>query len=279
MIPRTTTILAAALLFPACSPLDLINGSVDDDEIVIHADIAYGDHSRQSLNVYVPGGSAADERKVVVFFYGGRWQNGSKADYLFVGDALADAGIVTVIPDHRLYPEVRFPEFVEDSADAVRWVRTHIDEYGGDPDEIYLAGHSSGAYLATLLGLDESRLEPTGIRGVVGISGPYDFLPFYSEELADTFAGASNELATQPISFVDGDEPPMLLITGEDDDTVDPGNTRRLAERIRERGGRVQTRIYPDTGHYMIVAAIARPLRSFAPTLDDLLGFVASGAR
>ncbi len=275
---RTTTLFAVALIAAACSPLALINGSVDGGETRIHEDIAYGDHPRQSLNVYVPGDGAANARKVVVFFYGGRWQSGSKTDYLFVGDALTDAGLVAVIPDHRLYPEVRFPAFVDDAADAVRWVRANIADYGGDPDAIYLAGHSSGAHLATLIGLDESRLDPTGIRGVIGISGPYDFLPFYNEELADTFAGADNELDTQPIHYVDGDEPPLLLITGEDDHTVDPGNTRRLAARIRERGGDVSTRFYPDTGHYMIIAAIARPLHAFAPTLDDLLEFVAPAA-
>lgn len=269
-------IFACAWLVSACSPLDLINGSVDGDEVVVHADHAYGDHPRQQLNVYVPGGGDVRDRKVVVFFYGGRWQSGSKDDYLFVGDALASAGLVAVIPDHRLYPEVRFPAFANDAADAVRWVRKHIGDFGGDPDAIYLAGHSSGAHLATLIGLDESRLDRSGIRGIVGISGPYDFLPFYNDELADTFAGPHSELDTQPISYVDGDEPPLLLITGEDDHTVDPGNTRRLAARVRERGGDVRTRFYPDTGHYIIVAALARPLRSFAPTLDDLLDFVSS---
>ncbi len=273
-IPRSAA-LGLVLLLAACSPLDLVNGVSGNDDAVVHADLAYGEHARQRLNVYTPARPGATLRKVVVFFYGGRWQDGSKDDYLFVGEALAEAGLVAVIPDHRLYPEVRFPAFVDDAANAVRWVRAHIADYGGDPARIYLAGHSSGAHIATLVGLDQDRLEPDGLRGIVGISGPYDFLPFYNDEIADIFAGTEDERTTQPIHYVDGDEPALLLISGEDDRTVDPGNTRRLAARVRERGGEVDTRFYPDTGHYMIIGAIAGPLNGFAPTLKDLLDFVA----
>jgi acetyl esterase/lipase len=216
--------------------------------------------------------------KVVVFFYGGRWQSGSRENYLFVAEALADAGIITVIPDYTLYPEVRYPAFVEDGAMAVQWVLHNIARFGGDPDSIYLAGHSSGAYIAAMLALDERFLETGIVKGTVGIAGPYDFLPLGSGDLRRIFGTADDLSETQPINHVDGDEAPFLLITGESDRVVDPGNSLRLAARIREHGGRVRTALYPHTGHRLVVGSLSRPLRGLAPTLRDMLSFLdASG--
>ncbi|MGZ4658530.1 MAG: alpha/beta hydrolase family protein, partial [Blastococcus sp.] len=74
---------------------------------------------------------------------------------------------------------------------------------------------------------------------------------------------------------VDGTAPPMLLVTGLDDKTVSPGNVTRLAERIREKGGNVETRSYPSIGHIMLIGAVAQPLRFLAPVLDDFAVFLA----
>lgn len=161
----------------------------------------------------------------------------------------------------------------------MRWVRDNIRDYGGDPQRIYLLGHSAGAHVAAMLNLNDAYLEPGTVRGMVGLAGPYDFLPLEDPILKIIF-GQEPERPhtslghTQPINYVDGDKPPMLLLAGEDDTTVSPGNTRRLAARVRERGGQARAILYPDVDHVEIVAALARPLRGWAPTLEDVTWFV-----
>jgi acetyl esterase/lipase len=238
---------------------------------------SYGPDPRQALDVYRPAGS--EPAPIVVFFYGGRWQEGRRADYAFVGQALAARGIVAVVPDYRHYPQVRFPGFIEDAAQAVAWTRTHALQIGGDPRRIYLAGHSAGAHLAALLGTDARYLravglQPRDLRGVVGIAGPYDFLPLTDPRLQRIFAPRENWPASQPVNFVDGDEPPFLLLHGAEDRVVWPRNSARLAARLQAAGVAVEQRVYPDLGHARILLAIRFP--RLAPTLDDLVDFVRS---
>lgn len=216
----------------------------------------------------------------IVFFYGGDWQSGLKEDYLFVGEAFASKGYVTVIPDYRLYPEVRYPAFLEDGAAAVAWVRANTGRLEVQDGPIYLVGHSAGAYIAAMLTLDPRWLSQSGdsvcdtVAATVGLAGPYDFLPLTDAALKDIFGPKESRARTQPINHVDGSAPPMLLTSGRDDTTVRPGNTGRLAERIRRAGGTVGVRYYDDIGHVALVASLAEPLRVLAPTLDDVDRFL-----
>ncbi len=262
-----------------CSPLPFLNAVIPTDGYGITRGLTYGDDPRQHLDIYVPHGLDRPA-KVVVFFYGGRWQFGSREDYLFAAQALVSQGLVTVVPDYRLYPQVRFPGFVEDGAQAVKWVKTHIAEYGGDPDQVYLMGHSAGAHIAALLALDPRYLEHDAVRGLIGLAGPYDFLPLTSDDLKQIFSASvdkdegGNLAKSQPINFADATDPPALLLTGRDDTTVDPGNSLRLAQKIRDLGGEARVKLYPDLGHAGIVGALAAPLRHWAPILEDAVGFI-----
>jgi len=217
---------------------------------------------------------------VVIFFYGGGWESGSKDDYLFVGQGLAANGFVVVIADYPLYPEVRYPAFLQDSAEAVRWTADHAAGLGGDKRRIYIVGHSAGAYIAAMLVLDREWLGAVGldprrdIRAMVGLAGPYHFLPLHSNTLKDIFGPESRRPLTQPIHYVDGDAPPMLLVTGDADKTADPGNSARLAQRILEKGGVVVQKRYAGISHIPLVGALAPPLHFLAPTLDDTLQFI-----
>lgn len=263
-----------------CSPLPFLNAVIPTDGYRVIRNLPYAEEPRQHLDVYLPTAPAHHPARVVVFFYGGRWQFGSREDYLFAAQALVSRGLVVVIPDYRLYPQVRFPGFVEDGARAVEWVKAHISAYGGDPDRIYLMGHSAGAHIAALLALDSRYLERGTVRGLVGLAGPYDFLPLESEDLKQVFNAPPDEsehgiLAdTQPITFADGADPPVLLLTGRDDTTVDPGNSLRLARKLQELGGEARVTSYPDLGHAGIVGALAAPLRHWAPVLEDSVGFI-----
>jgi acetyl esterase/lipase len=269
------TILLAGTVASGCSPAQLVNALVPHDDFRLAADRAYGDLPRQKLDVYTP--IKADRRTpIVIFFYGGNWQTGSKRDYLFVGEALASRGFIAVIPDYRLYPEVRYPAFLEDAAQAMAWTLRHVDQFGGDPNRVHLMGHSAGAYIATMLAVDTRWLgsDRARIASAVGLAGPYDFLPLTDPVLQVIFGTEADLSRTQPITFADGSAPPLLLISGLDDTTVRPANSMRLAARIREHGGAAMEKYYPGVGHVALVGAIAAPLRFVAPTLRDVVGFL-----
>jgi acetyl esterase/lipase len=266
-----------ALLASACSPLILFDTIVPKDGGVSLAvrNAAFGPDPRQRVDVYAPRRPAAARLPIIVFFYGGSWNSGTKGGYSFVGRALAARGFVVAIPDYRLVPLVRYPGFLEDNAAAVRWVRAHAAGFGGDPDRLILAGHSAGGYDAAMLALDPRWLgaDRAAVRGLIGLAGPYDFLPFKEQVVRDAFQGAADPQSTQPIGFAGPGSPPALLATGGKDMTVRPSNSDALAAKLGKAGVPVERRIYPDVGHAGLITALARPLRGRAPVLDDLVAF------
>ena len=241
--------------------------------------IAYAAHSRHRLDICRPVGAAA--APVVVFFYGGAWRSGNKKLYRYVAKALARRGYVAVVPDYRIYPEVRYPEFLEDGAQVVRWVKDNVADFGGDPDKVFLKGHSAGAHIAAMLSLDARWLHKVGlnpgrdIAGLIGLAGPYDYMPLRDETLKVIFGGADRP-DTQPIFHVAPGAPPALLITGGRDRLVEPGNSLRLAARLVAAGNAATVKTYGRVGHYIIVAAIAPILREFVPVLRDVDAFIAT---
>ena len=263
----------------ALSPASVLNVLCLWGNYQVTGSVTYAPGPRHTLDIYAPsprqGGAP-----VVVFFYGGNWEAGDKSIYRFVGAALAAKGLVAIIPDYRIYPEVRFPSFIEDGALAVRWARDHVAEFGGNPARIVLMGHSAGAQIAAMLAFDRRWLAAVGLesrrdlKGFVGLAGPYDFLPLDTPTLKSIFGPAGRLADTQPINFVDGTEPPIFLATGRDDDRVSPGNTARLARRIADRGGAATVAIYDRVGHRTLIGAFAPPLRPLAPVLQDTVAFV-----
>jgi acetyl esterase/lipase len=270
-----------AALLGGCSPLALVNAFVSSETYRRVSGLSYGDRTRHALDVYQPA-QKSGAAPVVVFFYGGNWNAGERGSYLFAGEALASKGFVTVIPDYRLFPDVRFPDFLADCARAVRWTFEHAARYGGDPQRVFLMGHSAGAYNAAMLALDPQYLraagvEPRRIHGLIGLAGPYDFLPLQNPISKGVFGFPDTPVTTQPIYFASRDDPPALLITATDDEVVDPRNSARLAARLRSHGVAAREIVYPGLSHTRLVGALAAPLRGTAPVLDDVAAFV--GAR
>jgi acetyl esterase/lipase len=262
-------------LFPR--PVELVNKSVGTAGLSITRDVAYGPGDREVMDVYRPHGAAG--LPVIVFFYGGSWQWGHRADYQFVAALLAKRGFVVAVPDYRLYPEVRFPDFLSDCAAAVMHVMDHASAYGGNTAEVFLAGHSAGAYNAVSLALNGAYLQSRGgspdmLAGVIGLAGPYDFLPLRDKVIKDIFSPPSDIRLTQPITFARDGAPPLFLAHGGADVTVLPRNTTALAARLRQAGSVVDTRIYPKLGHIGILLS-ALPYFSWrAPVLKDALAFI-----
>ena len=267
------------LVLSACSPVKLLNALTPDSTFDKTAGIAYGDDPRQKLDVYVPR-HALPDAPVVVFFYGGSWNSGAREDYNFVGEALASRGIVAVVADYRLYPQVRYPLFLQDGARAVAWTKAHIREFSGNPQRLYLMGHSSGGYNAAMLALDGDLLaaagmSPKDLRGWIGLAGPYDFLPIENPAVRPVFFWPDSPPQSQPINHVSRGAPPALLIAASEDDLVNPTrNTGGLAHKLRAAGVPVQDFYYSRPNHITLVATLSRPLRGLAPVLDQVVDFI-----
>lgn len=248
----------------------------------------YGPLPAQQMDVIVPdtlpGYSAAPLRPVLVFIHGGGWNSGSPADYQFIGRTFARAGYSVFLPGYRLTPTGKFPHMLEDGALALAWVRNHAREYGGDPDRVIVMGHSAGAYNAAMLALERQWLGRDGlpdnfIKAVVGLSGPYDFYPFTSDSARTAFDEEPDPARTQPITFVRGDAPPMLLLTGDADTTVKPRNTQALAAALKALGGQVEISILPGGSHEATIMKLAVPFSRDRRVLDPVLAFMAAHSR
>ena len=276
------TLLALALMVAFISPpalLSLLDGAIGGGVGASRPGSAlpFGTHG-QTLDVWRPSGKATIKRPVLIFWYGGGWAKGDRRAYAFAARAYARSGFVVVMPDYRKVPGIRFPAFVQDGAEAVKWTRDHIADYGGDPDRIAVAGHSAGAHIVAMLTLDTHWLKAEGvdpkiIKAAIGLSGPYDFYPFTSVRAIDAMQGA-DVAATQPINFARADAPPMLLVTSTGDTEVRPKNAINLAARLKALGAPVTLKIYPDLTHQDVAKALSKPFRSKGPVLADSVAFL-----
>lgn len=274
-------VLLVAVALPAQAQVTIFSAfnikEAMDPGIRKHANVPYADGERKKLDVYRPEDTSGGPAPVVMFIYGGAWRAGDKFEYEFVGRALAANGFVVVIPDYRLYPEAKYPDFIEDNAQAMKWVEDNIAGYGGDNKRFFLAGHSAGAYNALMLSLDGSfRAEykiTMPIRAVAGISGPYNFYPFEYGEVKETFGDAPNPEGTQPVNLVTSDAPPMLLVTGTNDPIVRRQNTEAMAEKLRAQGIWVTEKYYEGMGHLEPVIAMGMMMRWRMPVLKDVVDF------
>ena len=288
--------IIAIVMLAGCTRIGLVvaNAGVDSSSIT---SVQFDREHALSLDVHRPrmtGGAAmcTDARvsttpahpcaaPVVVFFHGGSWRNSTRRDYRFVGQSLARAGFLVVVPDYRKAPQVAFPAFIEDSARAVAWASQHAAECGGDPSRIFLVGHSSGAHMAALLGTDGRFLravgmQPRDLAGIVGLAGPYDFLPLTDPDLKQVFGAESEWPQSQPVNFVDGDEPPFLLFQGTADTLVKPRNAERLATRLRAANETVEVHMLDGTSHAGLLVDL---LRDASPVRQEVLRYMEQEGR
>lgn len=282
--PRRRLLAALALLpwLQACSPLRLINATVRNDTHTVLRNQAYGSGARQQADVYMPSPSVKDA-PMAVFFYGGSWSSGDRADYRFVGEALASRGIVAVVADYRLSPAVRYPAFLEDGADAVRWAADRAASFGASRERLFVVGHSAGAYNAAMLALDPRwlarvGLAPRQLAGWVGLAGPYDFLPIGNPEVQVAFGWPGTPADSQPMFHADAGHatpPRVLLLAARQDALVNPQrNTLALAQALERQGQPVAVELFDRVSHTTLIGALARPLRGLAPVLDRVSGFL-----
>lgn len=281
LLVATAGLLISVGALVACSPITALNALAPAATHSVVADVAYGPGPRQMLDVYRPSSRApAGGFPLVVFFYGGSWNSGERADYAFVGEALAARGIVTLLADYRLYPQVRYPDFLSDCAAAMAYGLEHAADWGGNPARVFVMGHSAGAYNAAMLALDGRWLEatrhrPQELAGFIGLAGPYDFLPITNPDAKPVFFHPDYPPGTQPIDHASADAPRSFLGAARDDALVNPQrNTVGLAARLRAAGVPVTLKLYDHVSHVLLIGVFGWPLRWLAPTLDDVALFI-----
>lgn len=270
-------------LLTACSAVDVLNATVATDTYRRVGDQAYGSDARQWLDVYQPRAEVKNA-PLVVFFYGGSWSSGERADYRFVGEALASQGMVCVVADYRLSPAVRYPAFLEDSAAAVRWAFDNAARFGADSARVFVMGHSAGAYNAAMLALDARwlravGLSPARLAGWIGLAGPYDFLPIGDPKTQIAFNWPGTPADSQPLVHASRASPPALLLAPTGDTVVDPQrSTVALANKLKGSGVPVQSELFDSVSHVTLVASMASVLRGRAPVLERVTAFVNGAA-
>lgn len=279
-IGRIAIVMAAltSLLLGACSPLRLLDAFGPSDGFTLLADQAYGPHARQSLDLFTPATPTRDDL-VVLFVYGGSWTSGNRRDYRFVGQTLATRGLITVVADYRLFPEIGFPTFVEDVAAASAWIHRNLPAPDGQPRRLVLMGHSAGAHSAALVALDRSYLQaialkPDAIAALIGLAGPYAFDPTTYASTREIFAAAPTAAAARPVTFAGSGAPSSFLLHGAADSTVLPANSKALAEALRSAGADARYREIDGVGHIGILLSLSPLLRRDTDVLDGIVAFV-----
>ena len=273
--------VAALTLLAACAPTATLNALASRGNHALTEGVAYAALPRNRLDIYRPTATApAGGWPVVVFFYGGSWNRGERADYKFVGEALAARGVLTLLADYRLYPEVRYPEFLNDSAQALAYGLREAGHLGGNPKRVFVMGHSAGAYNAAMLALDARWLHTTGhspaeLAGWIGLAGPYDFLPMTNPDTRPVFFHPNYPAGSQPLDYAARTSPRAFLGAALKDNLINPQrNTVGLATRLQALGAPVTLKLYERVNHLTLAAALAWPLQWLAPVMDDVVAFI-----
>ena len=277
-----SVLIFSACVLLSCSPVRLLNSIASaGGGYTLNANVEYGSLSRQKLDIYSPKTKAPSEGwPVVVFFYGGSWNSGERSEYKFVGASLAARGVLVLVADYRLYPEVRYPEFLRDSALALAYGLENAAELGGNPKRVFVMGHSAGGYNAAMLALDsrwlaETNHQPTDLAGWIGLAGPYDFFPTDNPDAQPVFFHPNYLAKAQPIEFGSALAIPTFLAAATDDKLVSPTrSTQALANKLKASGTQVTLHLYDHASHTTLIGAFSAPLRVIAPVREDVVGFI-----
>jgi acetyl esterase/lipase len=274
---RFALVFTAVFGLSGCSSLDMVNAFTPSPN-GLPVTLSYGSSERQRVDVY----QAGRRKPLVIFFYGGSWNSGSRADYRFVARAFNDLGYSVAIPDYRLTPEALYPDFLKDSAQAISLLINRAEEFGADPQRVILVGHSAGAYNAMMVALDQRWLSPEDrqrIRGVIGLASPVNFLPIQLPAARLAFHWPNTPRDSQPIEHVSSSSPPILFINANNDPLVDPRiNSIAMAEKLRAANVYVEVENFDGPlgmiNHARLVATLSPTFQFLSPTLDKSRVFI-----
>jgi acetyl esterase/lipase len=268
----------STLILAGCTSVSVLVANIPTyfDNVILYKDITFNKNHNLKLDVYIPPATTPIKPQAIVFFYGGSWESGDKSDYKFVASTLARQGYIVFIPNYRKYPDVKFPDFMFDAADAVVWAKHNVSDYGDRKNKsLVLMGHSAGANIATLLVTDKSYLNKnySSVFAGIGLSGAYDFTP-NTDHLRDIFGPPEKYPSMRPITFVDGDEPPIFLGYGLKDTLVAKFNLDHMKEKLIKNKVCVTSKEYPSFDHIDTIAQFSWVGGKKSVLVQDVIDFL-----
>ncbi|WP_407570815.1 alpha/beta hydrolase [Deinococcus altitudinis] len=262
--------------------LGTLNAVSSTSGLNVVSNLHYGPDPRNLLDLYQPAArpDKTERAPMLLFIHGGSWTNGDKNEYKFVGESFAREGYVTAVMSYRLAPVHPYPEYVQDGAQALKFMRDHAAEYGGDPDRLYVMGHSAGAFNAVELvdnarWLQEAGVPISAVKAVVGIAGPYSY-DYRGQPTANAFPKGSDPADVMPSFHVRKNAPANLLLVAGNDMVVDPSNGLKMQAALQAAGVPVTFTVLPGLNHYTIVGSLARSLTFLGKTRQEALDFMAA---
>ena len=277
-IPACALLLAAVLLARPAWAADEAKATKTGGnfEVEVHKDIAYVEgkdvDERQKLDLYLPKG--AKDCPVLFFIHGGGWTGGSRSGFDKIGRTFAKNGVGFVAVGYRLSPKVKHPAHIEDVAKGFAWTAAHIGKYGGNPDAIFVSGHSAGGHLAALLATDDDylkaeKLSLKNIKGVIPVSGVFVISPRMKNIFGDDAAVCKK---ASPQSHVRAGLPPFLVLYGDGERNGLGKQAEAFAPALKEKKVEATVVVGKDRNHGTIMMKMAA---EDDPATQAVLEFIA----
>lgn len=218
----------------------------------------------KQLNIFAK--RKAENLPVLIFYYGGSWKSGKKELYSFLGNRLARKGLVAVIVDYPLNPEFQVPAMEMAATQAVLWTAENIQNFGGNPDQLFVSGHSAGGHLGALVAVKDSNFEILGkgnpLKGAVLVDPAgldmYTYLMETGKGEGKKYTNAfTNDpevwRQSSPIFFLEQGQIPMLILEGEETYSSIRAGRERFMKVVKEKNLDISLEIYPKKKHIPMI--------------------------
>ncbi len=221
-------------------------------------DIPFGTDDWQKLDLYLPHDTSARDMPTLLFMHGGYWTHGHKEWLGFMAPAFTSLPALFISVGYRLAPAARYPAALEDCLAALHWTYHHIATYGGDPQRLFVGGHSAGGHLAALMTLQPRLLTARGlpadvIKACISVSGVYDLKGDIPQDRLQAFLGpTTSHKQASPLCYVQGAHTPFLLVVGEHDYPVLYEQAYAMAAALRQAGCPFAFLEIPGVDHFQI---------------------------
>ncbi len=239
------------------------------------ADISFGPSAAEVLDVY-PAGNASGKAPVIVYLHGGYWFSRHKDDFRFVGAGYQPAGAVTVVVNYALVPDVDLPELVRQCRAAVAWTYKNAAAHGGDPDRIYITGHSAGGHLTAMMfatDWSEWGVPASAIKGGFAISGLYDLEPIRLNYMNPTLGFTPGIVRDySPIYLKPTVKAPLVFAVGGAETPEFLRHNAMLAPLWAKAGVPCEEMVGPGLNHFTVLEEFTTPGRAFYGRVLKMMG-------